>query len=89
MTPCVDMAAPAVSLAETSVAEAWKKITDERKNLPLHTECAGCALRPVCDVCYANASNEKAHCGNLHYLCDIAKAKKELLIRESNRYETK
>ena len=76
MTPCVDMAVPAVSLAETSVAEAWKKITDERKN-------------PVCDVCYANASNEKAHCGNLHYLCDIAKAKKELLIRESNRYETK
>lgn len=89
MTPCVDMAVPAVSLAETSVAEAWKKITDERKNLPLHTECAGCALRPVCDVCYANASNEKAYCGNLHYLCDIAKAKKELLIRESNRYETK
>ena len=83
MTPCVDMDSPAASLTGMSVAEAWKIMTEERGKLPLHTECAGCALRPVCDVCYANARNEKKRCGSLHYLCEMAAAKKELLIKES------
>lgn len=94
MTPCVDMDTPAASLDRMLVAEAWKMMTEERERLPLHTECAGCALRPVCDVCYANARNEKRRCGSLHYLCEMAAAKKELLIKESEnlrertKYET-
>lgn len=87
MTPCVDMDIPAVSLDEVTVVKAWEQIKEGRKYLPLHTECAGCVLRPVCDVCYANARNEKKHCGNLRYLCDMAATKKRLLIEESEKIE--
>lgn len=77
MTPCVDMEAPAVSLLSATVGEAWQQIVAECGQLASHGECAGCTLRPICDVCYANACNEKKRCGSIGYLCRIAQAKKQ------------
>lgn len=59
LSPCVDIATPCVSLAEHSVAEAWQSIVKQCASLPAHTECSGCKLSKLCDVCYANATNEK------------------------------
>ncbi|MCI7783858.1 MAG: radical SAM protein [Parabacteroides sp.] len=82
MTPCVDMDVLAVSLRSTAVADAWARIVADCEALPLHHECAGCSLRPLCDVCYANATNERSRCGDLSYLCQIAKSKKaEILLK--------
>lgn len=61
MTPCVDMETPAVSLLSTTVSDAWKQIVTKCEQLPFHKECAGCTLRSICDVCYANARNEKSN----------------------------
>ena len=80
MTPCVDMDAPFASLSSLSVADAWESIREQCKQLPLHTECKGCTLKQVCDVCYANATNEKKHVGHLDYLCRIAKEKKAFTL---------
>lgn len=77
MTPCVDMETPAVSLLSTTVSDAWKQIVTKCEQLPFHKECAGCTLRSICDVCYANARNEKGQCGGIGYLCRIAKSKKK------------
>ncbi len=80
MTPCVDMDQPSASLNELSVAEAWQSIVRACETLPLHTECKGCTLKQVCDVCYANATNEKQQNGGVDYLCRMAKAKKTLYL---------
>lgn len=77
MTPCVDMDEPSARLSDMSVADAWRSIVARCKELPLHPECKGCTLKPVCDVCYANATNEKKHCGTLEYLCHMARMKKD------------
>lgn len=76
MTPCVDMDAPAAFLSTLSVAEAWQYLKEQCRQLPIHLECKGCTLKQVCDVCYANATNEKQKNGTLDYLCRMAKAKK-------------
>lgn len=80
MTPCVDMDQPSASLNEFSVTEAWQSIVRACETLPLHTECKGCTLKQVCDVCYANATNEKQQNGGVDYLCRMAKAKKALYL---------
>lgn len=38
---------------------AWQQLLEEAKELVSHTECEGCHLRPVCNVCYAAAHCEK------------------------------
>lgn len=80
MTPCVDMDVPAASLNELSVADAWQSIQEQCKQLPLHLECKGCTLKQVCDVCYANATNEKLKNGGVDYLCRMARAKKAMYL---------
>ena len=80
MTPCVDMDEPSASLNDQSVVEAWQSIVRSCQELPLHTECKGCTLKQVCDVCYANATNEKQKNGSLDYLCRMAKAKKTMYL---------
>ncbi|MBQ8520359.1 MAG: radical SAM protein [Bacteroides sp.] len=84
MTPCCVMEEPAVALKDNTVAEAWRTIKEQGAKLPLHTECKGCGLRSVCNICYAAATHEKKVCDNLHYLCRMAKAKKEVLTHETN-----
>ena len=84
MTPCVDMETPAVSLLSTTVSDAWKQIVTKCEQLPFHKECAGCTLRSICDVCYANARNEKEQCGGIGYLCRIAKSKKKQNLENKN-----
>ena len=82
MTPCVDMETPAVPLLsapERPVDEAWRQIVAQCKTLPVYSGCRACSLRPVCDVCYANAANETAVTGTTDYLCRMAKAKRALL----------
>lgn len=79
MTPCVLMEAPAVSLRHTPLAAAWKQMTETAAMLPAHAECSGCGLRPVCNVCYAAASNEKEVAGSIDYLCRMAKAKARII----------
>ena len=86
MTPCVDMDEPSVSLHGQSVAEAWQSIVRSCQELPLHTECKGCTLKQVCDVCYANATNEKQKNGNMDYLCRMAKEKKKLYLEKQKTY---
>lgn len=76
---CVDMEEPSVDLKKTSVHEAWIQLKEAVKHLPLHTECKDCKLKPFCDVCYANATNEKKHCGSVDYLCQMAHAKADIL----------
>ena len=75
MTPCVDMEEPGISLREYAVGEAWAYLVDQCNVLPYHQECSGCKLKAICDVCYANASNEKKCGGSVNYLCEIARAK--------------
>lgn len=79
LTPCCVMEEPAVQLKDYPVVQAWQQIVEAGQQLPIHTECAGCALRPLCNVCYAAAMHEKQACGNLDYLCDMARAKQEEL----------
>ena len=81
MTPCVDMDEPSASVNDLPVTEAWQHIVQECQELPFHLECKGCTLKQVCDVCYANATNEKQKNGNLDYLCRMAKAKEKLYLQ--------
>lgn len=81
MTPCVDMIHPGISLLDHSVSEVWNSIVHQSAALPKHTECSGCTLRALCNVCYANATNEKTHCGSVDYLCAIAEAKQQLIAQ--------
>ncbi len=78
---CVDLYDPNFSLVEMSVEEAWNNLKEAVKHLPIHTECKDCKLKPFCDVCYANATNEKKYCGSLSYLCQMAKAKADILYQ--------
>ena len=84
LTPCCVMEEPAVILKGTTVAEAWKQIVTTSESLPKHTECNGCSLRMICDVCYAAAYHEKKACGNLNYLCEMSRTKKKAFIHETN-----
>ena len=84
LTPCCVMEEPAVILKGNTVAEAWKQIVTTSESLPKHTECNGCSLRMICDVCYAAACHEKKACGNLNYLCEMSRTKKEAFIHETN-----
>ena len=79
MTPCVLMESPAVALRGTSLPQAWKRMREAAAVLPVHNECEGCRLRPVCDVCYAAASNEKEVTGSMDYLCRMAKEKERII----------
>ena len=81
MTPCVDMDEPSASVNDLPVAEAWQHIVQKCQELPFHLECKGCTLKQVCDVCYANATNEKQKNGNLDYLCRMAKTKEKLYLQ--------
>lgn len=85
LSPCVDMATPSVSLATHSVAEAWQQVVEQCTALPTHTECSGCKLSKLCNVCYANATNEKKYCGDTTYLCAIGQAKRRLIEQEAQR----
>ncbi len=78
---CVDLPEPSFDLTKISVKEAWRLLKETVSHLPIHTECKNCKLKPFCDVCYANATNEKKHCGSLDYLCQIAKAKADILFQ--------
>lgn len=85
MSPCVDIPVPSVSLETSTVSDAWQTIVKECESLPFHTECSGCKLSKLCDVCYANATNEKKYCGNISYLCGIGKAKRLIIEKESQQ----
>ena len=82
---CVDLEKPSFDLTKTSVKEAWVQLKEAVTHLPLHTECKDCKLKPFCDVCYANATNEKKHCGSLDYLCQMAHAKADILYQLHER----
>lgn len=79
MQACVDLAEPKVSLHHYTVSEAWEILKNACAGLAVHTECKDCKLKPLCDVCYANATNEKKHCGSLDYLCQMAEAKARII----------
>lgn len=57
--PCVMLDQPAVDLKKIPMTTAWQQLLEEAKELVSHTECEGCHLRPVCNVCYAAAHCEK------------------------------
>lgn len=59
LTPCVMLDQPAVDLKKIPMTTAWQQLLEEAKELVSHTECEGCHLRPVCNVCYAAAHCEK------------------------------
>ena len=88
MSPCVFMESPSIDLSKMSVKEAWKALVSECNNLPKHKSCAGCKLRTICEVCYAAANYEKNSCGNLSYLCTMAKTKYELMKNIKNETNT-
>lgn len=79
MLPCDIMEEYGVSLKEHSVHEAWQKVREIRHQVKPHEECTGCHLKSICNVCWANACQEKITNGNLNYLCKMAKAKKNQL----------
>lgn len=79
MQACVDMDTPSFSLREMEVQEAWERIKNAVRELPTHTECKDCKLKPLCNVCYANATNEKKHCGSMDYLCKMAETKANII----------
>ena len=79
LTPCVMMDQPAVNLKKVPMTTAWRLLLEEAKELVSHTECEGCHLRPVCNVCYAAAHCEKTITGGMDYLCQMAKAKERII----------
>lgn len=79
MQACVDMDTPAFSLKDLPVQEAWDKLKNAIKELETHSECKNCKLKPLCNVCYANATNEKKHCGSIDYLCQMAESKARII----------
>lgn len=79
MTPCCVMEEPAADLNTVTVAQAWQQMVEAGPSLPIHTECGGCALKRICNVCYAAACHEKQATGNLSFLCRMAQTKKETL----------
>lgn len=79
LTPCVAMDQPAVDIHTTPMAIAWQQIVEGTAQLPLHTECEGCRLRHLCNVCYAAAQCEKNSCGNLDYLCRMSKVTEQII----------
>jgi radical SAM protein with 4Fe4S-binding SPASM domain len=82
---CVDLPEPSYDLKTMPVKEAWEQLKEAVTHLPIHTECKNCKLKPFCDVCYANATNEKKHCGSLDYLCQMAHAKADILYELHER----
>ena len=80
LTPCVMMDQPAVNLKKVPMTTAWRLLLEETKELVSHTECEGCHLRPVCNVCYAAVHCEKTITGNMDYLCQMAKAKEQIIM---------
>jgi len=81
----VDLYEPSFDLKEMSVKEAWEQLKEAVSHLPIHTECKDCKLKLFCDVCYANATNEKKHCGSLDYLCQMAHAKADIIYHLHER----
>lgn len=79
LTPCVMLDQPAVDLKKIPMTTAWQQFLEEAKELVSHTECEGCHLRPVCNVCYAAAHCEKTITGSMDYLCQMAKAKERII----------
>ena len=79
LTPCVMLDQPAVDLKKIPMTTAWQQLLEEAKELVSHTECEGCHLRPVCNVCYAAAHCEKTITGSMDYLCQMAKAKERII----------
>lgn len=79
LTPCVMLDQPAVDLKKIPMTTAWQQLLEEAKELVSHTECEGCHLRPVCNVCYAAAHCEKTITGGMDYLCQMAKAKERII----------
>ena len=84
MTPCCVIERPTAKINETPIGEIWKNIVEQCETLPIHTECKDCKLRTVCNVCYAAAEHEKKITGEISYLCDMAKTKKEELKKIAN-----
>ena len=78
MTPCVDMDEPSVNLNNENFHDAWRAIVQKCKKLTPHSECKDCTLKHACDICYANASNEKRVNGSVCYLCKMAEAKRDI-----------
>lgn len=88
-TPSVDLATGETHLLEDTIeadtshqhlppnnlAQAWKWLAETCRHLPAFSECSGCRLKHVCQVCYAAALHEKRQCGTLQYLCDMAQSK--------------
>ena len=66
---------PAADLKKIPMTTAWQQLLEEAKELVSHTECEGCHLRPVCNVCYAAAHCEKTITGSMDYLCQMRKPK--------------
>ncbi len=79
MTPCVMMEEPSINLEKQSIKEGWEELKQQCKALTEFTDCIGCKLRPVCQVCYASAYLEKKYHGDLSYLCHFAQAEYETL----------
>lgn len=73
LRPCGIIEQYAFSLKDYSVQEAWKKIQAIPNQVTPHYECMGCDLHDLCDVCWANACQEKYVNGNLNYLCEMTK----------------
>ena len=84
LTPCCMMEEPAIMLKGTTLQEAWKQLVTICQSLPKHTECNGCSLRMICDICYAAACHEKKACGTLNYMCEMTHSKKEAIIHETD-----
>lgn len=80
LQPCVDLMSPAFDLKSMSFSDAWEGLVQASENFPVHAECKNCKLKPLCNICYARAVNEKANCGSIDYICETTRSKAELLI---------
>lgn len=85
MTPCVLMEYPAVNLEEVSAKEAWNSLEEMITKLPTHSDCKGCKLWKLCQVCYASVSLEKQHNGNVSYLCRFTQCEYDFLKQLINK----
>ena len=78
MVPCGMMKEPAVKPLETGFKEAWERLYRGCLDIPVCSECEGCSIRNVCDVCPAKLKTETGHYDKpAPYMCELARLTKE------------
>ena len=75
MTPCGQMAEPAVNVLETGFAEAWRQTRANAAAIRLPPECNNCDIKDICHACAAMCYCETgSFSGKPEYVCRMKRS---------------